>query len=114
MADPISTPFLKEKDGSLVLDSGDFGAAALSVILTSFLGGIADVITAIFESLIIGPIESVSDGVTRIIEELLTIPAGVLNWEPAISFAQETGFVGALVLVAVGGYLIALTVEAIR
>lgn len=106
-------PFISSAEGRRV-DWTDVGLASLGVVLTSVYSNIAATIATLWDVLVIDRANDISTAYTGYVNDLFAGGSEALSFGAARSFASDTGIVGALVLVAAGGYLLAQAVEVIR
>lgn len=107
-------PFISNADGKSV-DWTDVGLWSLGVMFTSFFSNVAETVATLWDVLVIDRAQDISAAYTRYVEEVFFQGFISTNsFSSAAEIASDTGLIGALVIVAVGGYLLASVVGVIR
>jgi hypothetical protein len=106
-------PFISDAEGKRI-DWTDVGVTSLGVVLTSIYSNIAATIATLWQVVVIDRANDISAAYTGYIDDLFNSASAALSFDAGISFARDTGLIGAVVLVAAGGYLIAWVVGVIR
>lgn len=105
-------PFLNS--GSWTVDWGQAGSAAIGIVLASLFGGIADVIAQLWRNYVILPAEFFATASADFVGLLVAAFEQLLVFEAARDVARETGLVGAIAIMLIGGFLIAQAIEVVR
>lgn len=95
-------PFVDPESRSV--DWVDVGLSGFGIVATSFFDSLASTVGAVFDALIIEPVELISSEATGLIDDLL-LTQYLIDFEPALSLVQNIpigGFVGAVGIVALG------------
>lgn len=106
-------PFISDAESKRV-DWTDVGLASAGVVLTSFFSKVADTVATLWNVIIIDRAQDLSAAYTRYVEGVFFQGITSLSFGDATALAEDTGLIGALVIVLVGGYLIAWVVGVIR
>jgi len=101
-------------DSRVVVNWGDAGFTALGIVLVAVFDGIASIIGAIYQAIIIAPVSAVATGLADIVKAVVEIPANSISTLDGLIFALNTGYAGAILLVFVGAFVLAWTVQVIR
>lgn len=104
-------PFLN--DSSSTVDWTDAGLTALGVVLVSIFEGIAELVASFFDAFLIQPALSVASSFSGIVSGGSSAFAGAVS--PDAGWLVETfGFPGAIVVIAVGAYIVVWTIGVVR
>lgn len=106
-------PFISDAENKRV-DWTDVGLLGVGTILTSFFDSLADLVAALWETIVIARVEDVTEFVTTAIERPIVQVLAGLDASTAVEFASETGFAGSILIIAAGGYLLAWIIGVIR
>lgn len=106
-------PFISSTQGKRV-DWTDVGLWSFGVVLTSLYSNIADTIETLWNVLIIDRAQDISAAYTTYVDGVFFQGIVAQSFDSATALASDTGLVGAVVIVAVGGYLVASAVGVIR
>ena len=106
-------PFISDADGKKInwIQVSLFG---LATILSSFFSSVADVVAKLWNVVIIDRARDISAAYSSYVETIFAEGTAALSFANATSLAGDSGLIGAVALVAVGGYLIAWIVGVIR
>jgi hypothetical protein len=96
------------------VDWSQAGLAAIGVVLTSFFDAVAGVVRALWSAIVIGPAETIARELSALVSYPLAVLEVRLDFGAAEAFASETGVIGAVAIVGIGTYLIALVVSEVR
>ncbi|OYR61155.1 hypothetical protein DJ71_24405 [Halorubrum sp. E3] len=105
-------PFISDADGKRV-DWTDVGLLGLGTVLTSFFSSVADLIATVLDVLIIQRFEDLSAAYSGYVEAVFAQGLIAQSFSSATDLASDTGLVGAVVILAAGGYVIAWVVGVI-
>lgn len=89
------------------VDWSQAGLAAVGVILTSFFDAVAQVVGTVWETFVIRPATAVAREVSALVSYPLAVLEVRLDFGAAEAFASDSGLIGAIVITAAGGYLLA-------
>ncbi|WP_049982037.1 hypothetical protein [Halorubrum sp. BV1] len=106
-------PFISNADGRRV-DWTDVGLWSFTVVLTSFFSKVADTVATLWNVLVIDRARDISAAYTGFVDSVFSQGLAAQSFSSATGLASDTGLIGAVVIVAAGGYLIALLVGVIR
>ena len=106
-------PFISNAEGKRV-DWTDVGLFSIGAVSTSIYTKIAQTIETLWDVVIIERAQDISSAYSGFVEGVFDQGIAALSFDAATSLASDTGFIGALVIVAVGGYLIAWVIGVIR
>jgi hypothetical protein len=90
------------------------GLTGVGILLVSLFESIASVTAALWEAFIIGPATTVGSELGTLMALVEGISGAAMDFGPAEAFAIDTGLIGAMILVAAGGYLIAFVIGVAR
>ena len=106
-------PFISSAQGKRV-DWTDVGLWSITVVLTSIYSNIAATIATLWDVLVIQRVQDISAAYTNYVGTLFDTANSALWFGNATEFASNTGLLGAMAIVLVGGYLIAWIAGVIR
>jgi len=106
-------PFISSADGKRI-DWTDAGLTALATLATSFFSSLADTVSTLWQQLIITPVSNATDQYSALVSASTDGIAGLFQFDAAIAFADQTGFIGALVLIAAGGFIVSVAIGRIQ
>lgn len=106
-------PFISNAEDRRV-DWTDVGLLGVGTVLTSFFESVADLVATLWDVLVITRLQDLTSAYTNYIQGTFFQVAFGIDTSPAIEFANETGLIGSVVLIAAGGFLIAWVIGVIR
>ena len=102
-------PFISSAESKRV-DWIDVLVTAVLTVATSFFSSAANVLGALWQTIIITPLEGYADAYESYVESLLSAGEGALDFGPATAFASDMGLIGSVIIITIGAYLIAWVV----
>lgn len=106
-------PFISDAEAKRV-DWVDVGLLGIGTVLTSVFNSIAELVATVWNVLIIDRAEDLSSAYTTYVEGIFEQGAAAVSFGNSTSVASDAGIIGALLIVGIGGYLLAWVIGVIR